>query len=316
MSLNLITDRTQADVEAQNSKGSYDYVDANRVTSAVSYLVSILTKLGYDPREYIPFSKKTVKATNIVKNGSFETDETWNNTGEGIFDNSLSYVGDRSFRMIGTSMLQQKGITPIAGRKYYGRTVLKSDGIVSMLDGRFELWGGDGLGKLLTFARNMGDFKNWTVKSSIQSMEQVLVSNFTLRNFTVNANKPVWCDGLIIIDLTETFGAGNEPDLAWCDAHIPYFDGTRDIDLDYWWDENDIPTVSQMEQYLKNVRVLRDKLRRLDALPDSMDNLTHIGANDIEKALLAVEDELERMQRNIDLGWAMGIAHTGLYGGI
>ena len=36
-------------------------------------------------------------------------------------------------------------------------------------------------------------------------------------------------DGLVVIDLTATFGSGNEPDKEWCDKHINYFDGTTTI---------------------------------------------------------------------------------------
>jgi hypothetical protein len=41
----------------------------------------------------------------------------------------------------------------------------------------------------------------------------------------------MWYDGLMIIDLTEAFGEGNEPTKAWCDANIPYFSGTKDFDF-------------------------------------------------------------------------------------
>ena len=33
-------------------------------------------------------------------------------------------------------------------------------------------------------------------------------------------------DNMMFIDLTETFGSGNEPDKNWCDSHIHYFDDT------------------------------------------------------------------------------------------
>jgi hypothetical protein len=36
----------------------------------------------------------------------------------------------------------------------------------------------------------------------------------------------MWFDGIMLIDLTEAFGAGNEPSVSWCDANIPYFIGT------------------------------------------------------------------------------------------
>jgi len=36
-------------------------------------------------------------------------------------------------------------------------------------------------------------------------------------------------DDVFLIDLTATFGAGNEPTKAWCDEHINYFDGSSKI---------------------------------------------------------------------------------------
>ena len=51
-----------------------------------------------------------------------------------------------------------------------------------------------------------------------------------------------WLDGLMLIDLTADFGAGNEPDKAWCDANLPYFSNKYNIKYDkpYWKPLNDI----------------------------------------------------------------------------
>lgn len=51
-----------------------------------------------------------------------------------------------------------------------------------------------------------------------------------------------WLDGLMLIDLTADFGAGNEPDKAWCDANLPYFSNKYNIQYDkpYWKPLNDI----------------------------------------------------------------------------
>ena len=38
-----------------------------------------------------------------------------------------------------------------------------------------------------------------------------------------------YIDDIVVINLTKTFGAGNEPDLAWCNANIEYFEGTTSI---------------------------------------------------------------------------------------
>lgn len=39
----------------------------------------------------------------------------------------------------------------------------------------------------------------------------------------------MYLDGCMVIDLTETYGAGKEPDKAWCDAHLDYFNGTINV---------------------------------------------------------------------------------------
>lgn len=43
----LVTDRTQADADAQNEKGTYNAADLNRVTEAMEYLNGTLNEYGY-----------------------------------------------------------------------------------------------------------------------------------------------------------------------------------------------------------------------------------------------------------------------------
>lgn len=47
--LHLVTDRTQADVNAGNSKGTYNASDLNRVGAAMNYVADRLRSAGYDP---------------------------------------------------------------------------------------------------------------------------------------------------------------------------------------------------------------------------------------------------------------------------
>jgi hypothetical protein len=42
----------------------------------------------------------------------------------------------------------------------------------------------------------------------------------------------MWFTGAMLIDLTETFGAGCEPNVEWCNKNIPYFTGTKIIEID------------------------------------------------------------------------------------
>lgn len=45
----LITDRTQADVDARNGKGTYNASDLNRVAAAMNYVAGRMESAGYDP---------------------------------------------------------------------------------------------------------------------------------------------------------------------------------------------------------------------------------------------------------------------------
>lgn len=47
--------------------------------------------------------------------------------------------------------------------------------------------------------------------------------------FTSVSVYEAYVDSLILIDLTDAFGEGNEPDKEWCDKHISYFDDTNII---------------------------------------------------------------------------------------
>lgn len=64
----------------------------------------------------------------------------------------------------------------------------------------------------------------------------------------------------------------------------------------------DIPTESQMERYLADVREIRGKIAVMDTTPEapaSMDSLTYGGANDIEQILVDVAGLLTRAAQ----GW-------------
>ena len=47
--LTLVTDRTRADVDAGNAKGTYNASDLNRVGAAMNYVADRLKAQGYDP---------------------------------------------------------------------------------------------------------------------------------------------------------------------------------------------------------------------------------------------------------------------------
>ena len=64
------------------------------------------------------------------------------------------------------------------------------------------------------------------------------------------------------------------------------------------WGESNLPTPSTMARYLQDVETLRCLLEQLEttpAVPGSMENLTYVSANDIEKILLDVHSTIQRI---------------------
>lgn len=140
---------------------------------------------------------------------------------------SQGYKTYRSFHFYnangsGTSMMTQAMPKPIANHKYYGALRWRTAGSsFSAADARFEWYHSDAGGETMVFAqKNMATSGRWVLLSSIQSLSSIASGDWQLRNFTVNSTDDSWCTRLMIIDLTDTFGAGNEPTKEWCDANI------------------------------------------------------------------------------------------------
>lgn len=77
------------------------------------------------------------------------------------------------------------------------------------------------------------------------------------------------------------------------------------------WMASDIPTDTQMVQYLSNVAVIQSTLvlpSYAPPLPDSMKNLTYTGANNIEKILEIVDHMLTN---SLEAVWYSGDVYSG-----
>ena len=81
----------------------------------------------------------------------------------------------------------------------------------------------------------------------------------------------------------------------------------------------DIPSEADTLRYLGNVRVLMDMyqlFRETPALPANRRAFTYISANNIERILHDIHELIKLMDRTVDIAWTMGMAHTGLFGGL
>ena len=144
------------------------------------------------------------------------------------------YEGNGALKYLSnvTSMSSQnlKKNVPTINHQYYGSLEFNSNSSFTVNDNRFEWYYSDA-GGTMVFARKTATNGEWKKLSSIQilSDETYINQEWELRNFTVNANEASYVDNLLIIDLTESFGSGNEPEAEWVDENIPWFENTASI---------------------------------------------------------------------------------------
>lgn len=138
---------------------------------------------------------------------------------------SYSTVGNgyaQSSYQFGTGfcMYSQPMPTPIAGHKYYGACYWKTPAGWTGGDTRFEWFIGDADTKKITFFSKGDTGGQWQKLSAIGSMASVDAGSYILRNFATGSTGTAYCTNMMIVDLTDTFGAGNEPSKEWCDENI------------------------------------------------------------------------------------------------
>lgn len=130
---------------------------------------------------------------------------------------------------IGTTGMQQyTGMpTPIANHIYYGSIwFMHANSPFVTADCRFEWYVGDNATSTIIFAYKDSDRApeayKWYKISGRHLLSTVTSGNWIVRNFQVNAESLSWTTKPFIVDLTEAFGAGNEPTQEWCDEHLNY----------------------------------------------------------------------------------------------
>ena len=71
----------------------------------------------------------------------------------------------------------------------------------------------------------------WCLVSAIKERSSFAEGDYECRVDwnDAKANLGMFFDGLTLVDLTAAFGAGNEPDQAWCDANIPFTKTTATV---------------------------------------------------------------------------------------
>lgn len=170
--------------------------------------------------------------TNKALNGSFEN-TGWNTSSNVVFDSSIKKYGNYSLKITGTTSTREvynsatTTMTLDNTHKYYVRYEIYHTGAPGTVGFYFPVAEPYFFeGQSLSTANKWNVISNVNTRSAFSSTSS---ASYRIDYNNGNANGSVYFDGLIVVDLTETFGAGNEKTKEWCDTNIPFFEGTKDI---------------------------------------------------------------------------------------
>jgi len=191
----------------------------------------------------IKVTPSTYDITNMIVNGSFEDGFTgWNsnlfNKGGVVLSNSYKTSGNNSIYVeaIGDGKEKAAGylteINVVSNHKYYFSIDSYLEQFQSSSGVLVVLIDSSGQQNRLTYDKNM--IGKWQKNSkvftpSINTIYSDIRVGAVFSTPTVPSVYKAYADSLILIDLTETFGAGNEPTKEWCDENINWFEGTTKI---------------------------------------------------------------------------------------
>ena len=212
---------------------------------------------GYAKISLLSSSPQSYTATNLVANGSFEDGESgWIKRTETQtileIDNSKSRSGNSSAKL--TSPLDNNSIgltskyNAILNHVYYALAYVNPYNFEHNITIRIgypsdsdtngtKVWGAYmgndpiGVTKSASFSRTsyLYTFNKQTAKFENDGTSFNMITIWNNTNKPTNVDEYFNVDDVLVIDLTETFGAGNEPSKEWCDENISYFDGTTTI---------------------------------------------------------------------------------------
>ena len=157
-----------------------------------------------------------IKLVNICSNSSFENNNAWNITnGQRIAQDAFDgkYAARLSVTRSNGSIISATKIPQITNHIYYYCFHSSGSFPITFLK----------LQSTTPVNYNIND--TWTRWGILQTASNSDPVNYTI---AFNSQLPIpftiTFDALMCIDLTEAYGAGNEPTVAWCNENIPYFE--------------------------------------------------------------------------------------------
>lgn len=167
-----------------------------------------------------------IELTNLITNPSFENSNTWSG---GTFDSAHAKYDNYSYKLTGTSSFPEilasnaTGIALDPSHTYYARYEVYHEGASGTAGIYWPI-----AEPAFVEGQSIGSSGSWNIVSAVNNRSSFTSGSYPLRldYNNNNATTSVWYDGVMLIDLTASFGAGNEPTKSWCDENIPFFEGT------------------------------------------------------------------------------------------
>ena len=315
-------------------KGSYNYTDLNRVMDAVEYLTGVIRSAGYeidDPTTITKTHEKTTteitkwRAVNKIYNPTFGggtnfdgwliSNPTYLTVTETAGD--LEYITAETIRAYnGNTALISSGHfweLPVGAIYYIGCQYMIEEGNASTA---YFYWRNATSASTSYSTLHTNELPN--VQGSFQNFSMIAtIASNAFRNIGLGiiggyqAGERYHFRRPFCYNLTQIFGAGNEPDLEWCQEHLGYDAETVTGEITNTTTEEvtenryivqDIPTVSEMPTYLSNIQRVINRLPLVNVrydtiptLPTDMEGLLPAEANNIEKLLPLIVDTVERI---------------------
>ena len=226
---------------SSNLDTNKNITNTNQLTTTGKHNITCTVKTGAGKTttvtKNIEITYQAYTITNLITNGSFEngidgcygTCPNLSGIGQGLYGN-YSIIVNSSLGLGEIAAVPKNGCYLIQNHKYYS---FLSVYIYSYTQGPFVALHISGLTAIILNAEQVNKSLQWQKVSGIGIAENSTgVYNDIRIGKSYNHQDVIWSsyfDGIAVIDLTATFGSGNEPDKEWCDKHINYFDGTATI---------------------------------------------------------------------------------------
>lgn len=183
------------------------------------------------------------QARNLIADGSYgNMSGCWNFVNGASYVDSFGYKSYRSFKVPYGAEIQQDIKEIIANHKYYLSCRVYS---TNNFDRKIYIKG-TGIDHLDYFNGGVAyGGTNWGLVSVTFSSNYSSSAQLIFKPLTENATE--WVNQFILIDLTDTFGEGNEPSREWCDNNIR----EHEVIVNFGCVSNNIPK-SDLNRYYVN----------------------------------------------------------------